>query len=272
VPPCGIACIQIALGQVAANQIQFQSFVPQSQFLSKQFTFNQLANNDSLMHQGTFTDAVLQHFYDSVQFASIGQLHKVNELTGSGNISQAVSINGSIAPACTMEQNHKTFNDIYLATLGVGLNQFTVQQKTDLTSIAQQCPLTGGTSVYQARVLLSIINDSITDYNDNCTGNSNRSMIIENNPTPIPIVNNSAFKLYPNPNNGDMILEYNLTENEKGVISIYDLTGRILKQYTINSKNTLFNINENELNSGIYYYSIHVNEKIVKTEKIVIIK
>ena len=85
-------------------------------------------------------------------------------------------------------------------------------------------------------------------------------------------IKSDGFKLYPNPNNGSMIIEYKIAENDKGVLGIYDLTGRMIKQYSLNSKNTSLTISGNELAIGTYYYSILINNRLIKTEKLIIIK
>ncbi|MGQ0829106.1 MAG: T9SS type A sorting domain-containing protein [Bacteroidota bacterium] len=269
-PPCNPACQQNLMAQITGNQIPFQSFIPQSRTLSKQSVFNDLESDVTLMNQGTPEDAVLQNFHDSVKFTCIGKFRKVNDLISAGNITQATTENNSTIPACTIEQNHKSFNQIYLVTLGAGLN---VQQKLDLASIAQQCPLTGGTSVYQARVLLSIINDSTIEYNDDCTDGGNRSMIFEDNsPSVQQAINNSAFKLYPNPNNGTMQLDYTLEKEQRGVFVIYDLLGKKQAEYELQQNASSVSISEAMLNNGIYFYKILINDKLVATDKLVIVK
>lgn len=78
--------------------------------------------------------------------------------------------------------------------------------------------------------------------------------------------------LSPNPNDGVMTLNYHLNENDNAVLMLYDITGRIISNFQINTKNTLLNIDESELNAGIYYYNLRVNNKVYKNGKIVIIK
>ncbi len=82
----------------------------------------------------------------------------------------------------------------------------------------------------------------------------------------------SDFKMYPNPNNGLMTLDYHLGDNETGTVEVYDLTGRILKSFVIQSRGTQLEINSTELSAGQYYYVIRVNGQLVKTEKLSIIK
>ncbi len=80
------------------------------------------------------------------------------------------------------------------------------------------------------------------------------------------------FKLFPNPNNGNMVLQYQLDGTETGLITIYDITGRMVKQEKLNAENKTLLIHANELNAGTYYYEIKVGDKKLKLDKLVIIK
>jgi len=78
------------------------------------------------------------------------------------------------------------------------------------------------------------------------------------------------INISPNPNNGQMTLSYHLAQAAE--LSIYDMQGRRLHTYTLQPNNQTLNLNLEELNSGIYYYSIQAKEKTLKTEKLVIVK
>ncbi|MGZ5548869.1 MAG: T9SS type A sorting domain-containing protein, partial [Nitrososphaeraceae archaeon] len=80
------------------------------------------------------------------------------------------------------------------------------------------------------------------------------------------------FKLYPNPNNGSMKFDYQLSDDQNGTIVIYDVSGRKISQYVLEHSKTTMNITEDGLQNGIYFYEVIVNDKIVSTNKIVIIK
>ncbi len=80
----------------------------------------------------------------------------------------------------------------------------------------------------------------------------------------------SSFNLSPNPNNGQMTLSYHLAQAAE--LSIYDMQGRRLINYTLPPNNQTLNLNLEELNAGIYYYSLHTHDKQLKTEKLVIVK
>jgi len=80
------------------------------------------------------------------------------------------------------------------------------------------------------------------------------------------------FKLYPNPNTGHMTFDYYLNNNESGVLTILDVSGRKISEYVLTSKQNSIFINESSIKNGIYYYNIFVNNELVKTDRIVIIK
>lgn len=82
--------------------------------------------------------------------------------------------------------------------------------------------------------------------------------------------NKETINLYPNPTTGTMKLEYPLEGNTTALFSIYEPSGRlVLKQKITNTTTT---IDANQLNAGMYYYSIASGTKNTKAEKLVIVK
>ncbi len=79
-------------------------------------------------------------------------------------------------------------------------------------------------------------------------------------------------KLYPNPNNGTMRLDYKLGGYAQAKLKLFDVTGKLVSKYDIVSNEGSIDISEQNLNNGIYFYHILVGEKTIKTDKIVIIK
>ncbi|MEI6489131.1 MAG: T9SS type A sorting domain-containing protein [Bacteroidota bacterium] len=121
-------------------------------------------------------------------------------------------------------------------------------------------PIYGGEAVYQARTLLWI------DVVDDLTV-APKSLKPKH-----PISSSGMFNLYPNPNDGNMVLEYQIQTNDSGVLSIYDVSGRLVNQKTLNSANNKVNIDATSLNAGAYYYNILVNGNKVKADKLIILK
>lgn len=80
------------------------------------------------------------------------------------------------------------------------------------------------------------------------------------------------IRLYPNPNDGNMILDYVLLPCEKGEIIFYDLAGKQIVSYLLDSTDTQLKLNNIELQAGVYFYLIKINDKAIKREKITILK
>lgn len=83
---------------------------------------------------------------------------------------------------------------------------------------------------------------------------------------------NKQGKLYPNPNNGSMSFAYNLAEGQKGVLTIYDATGRVIGNFMLEAGENVMQINEEGLNNGLYFYQYSVNGKTILSDKLIIIK
>ncbi len=89
----------------------------------------------------------------------------------------------------------------------------------------------------------------------------------------VPEYNNGLLrKLYPNPNNGNMIFEYTIAKNEIGQLIIYDITGRIINKYALNNNSNALTISEAALKNGIYFYSVTISGETKANGKFEIIK
>lgn len=80
------------------------------------------------------------------------------------------------------------------------------------------------------------------------------------------------YKLFPNPNNGNMTFEYELKQGEKGELIIYNSIGQMTNKYLLTVGSNSLQITETEFESGIYFYQQKVNGKIVNSGKLVIVK
>jgi hypothetical protein len=74
-----------------------------------------------------------------------------------------------------------------------------------------------------------------------------------------------SFNVFPNPNNGNMTLDYALAANEKGKMIICDVTGKIISQYELNNTSNKLVISNEQLNNGVYFYYIILNNKVVQS-------
>ena len=104
-------------------------------------------------------------------------------------------------------------------------------------------------------VLLSPYDTLGTDYTNPCEiisyptghGHHHQAERIETN-TP-------SFKLYPNPNNGNMTFEYSLSPTDNGQLEIVDMLGQSIKIYPLQQGNdNKLQISESTLKNGVYFY------------------
>jgi hypothetical protein len=113
--------------------------------------------------------------------------------------------------------------------------------------------------------------------------NSQDSLILMKFRTsPNSIVNNttiiSDYKLhqnYPNPFNSMTNVKWSMLKSGNAKIMVYDLRGREIQ--TLVNKNLkagTYNIrfNGEGLSSGVYFYSLSVDNKLIDTKKLVVIK
>ncbi|MBI2722788.1 MAG: T9SS type A sorting domain-containing protein [Bacteroidetes bacterium] len=137
----------------------------------------------------------------------------------------------------------------------------------NLKTLAQLCPFTDGTNVYQARALLRHYDTTI--YINNCElnapGTSQRFMSnsineqAENNPE------QALTQVYPNP----AINELTIITNVVGAhIILYNLIGQVIMDEALLSSTNKVNLSK--LSSGTYLYKVIHDKKIIKTDKLII--
>ena len=80
-----------------------------------------------------------------------------------------------------------------------------------------------------------------------------------------------SVQLFPNPNEGSMTLNYLIKQNDKALFKLYDITGRIVKEVVLDSMKDRLQINTN-FSKGIYMYQLIVNDIVIQSDKLIIIK
>ncbi|MCC7301697.1 MAG: T9SS type A sorting domain-containing protein [Bacteroidia bacterium] len=247
-------------GKIVRNEKNFIQAPVEFNYFDKKYAHRHFKDHPNWLTLNVPVDTTFQNFFASTDNSNIGAFSDVQDNINSENFSSASTLNASISPACTMEQNRQTVNSIYLNTVAQGILYYSPQDSALLRDIAVQNPLYGGDAVYSARVML----DMMVFTED--TSNSQREQQAQEYISHDVSVSN----LYPNPNNGEMQIDFSVGE---GIVelNIYDLTGRKLSSYTLQGTNTL-KINESKLNRGIYTYEIRMNSEIKSVGKFVVIK
>lgn len=78
---------------------------------------------------------------------------------------------------------------------------------------------------------------------------------------------------YPNPATNIVSFNHNLPNNaQSAAIAIFNMMGQEVIRQNVNIGNSKTDINVSDLTNGVYFYSLIINDKSVKTNKLVISK
>lgn len=201
---------------------------------------------------------------NEAQFFAVDSL--INSYATSKDTAQlnsARGINSGINPANNIEQHQKSFNAIYCMYMKQD-TLVTRGQINDLTTMAQLCPFTEGTAIYQARALLRRWNDTTFFVND-CelfaqAENSERFVApAKSEEVAKPI------KVYPNPTSGLLTVE---GCSKICIFELTDMLGRKLLSQPLSENATLIDLHV--LNNGTYLYKIVQDGRTIRQDKLVI--
>ena len=106
------------------------------------------------------------------------------------------------------------------------------------------------------------------------SGDTNGNGVIDNGEI-LSIVefdkSNVHLSAYPNPVLNNLIVNYSIEGNiNSAKIDVYDILGQKINTYTLSNKKGQLMIDVEGLNSGVYFYTIKVDEKTIKTERVII--
>jgi len=74
----------------------------------------------------------------------------------------------------------------------------------------------------------------------------------------------------PNPFTNQTTINYTLPSNTKATISIFDLSGKFIRDYNLTSEKGKVVINSSEIGKGMFLYSLISNSEVIVTKKMII--
>ncbi|MBX7242014.1 MAG: T9SS type A sorting domain-containing protein [Bacteroidia bacterium] len=189
------------------------------------------------------------------------QLHQQRN----GALTTLEAQNSSIMTTFMPEANEQKINEIYFATIAREIYTFTPTQLADIISIANQCPLAGGMSVYKARSLYAIVNDE-AEYDD--TGVCNALGMSMRKPQNTLTIE-EGFKVYPNPVQSQLTVRWDKKDHPSEII-IIDIMGKEVVQSFIAEESTETILSVDGLPSGVYILLVKDNMTVIHQEKIIV--
>ena len=131
-----------------------------------------------------------------------------------------------------------------------------------------QCPYSGGPSVYQARALIRLINDTI-DYNVDDVCGLLGIYRVQN----VKSENSSKeLKVIPNPSNGNVMLVFSGMIGNDIHLEINDVLRRRVIGRIISNLTNIYQLQLPDLQNGIYSLKLRDKQGNHLTEKIIITK
>ena len=131
---------------------------------------------------------------------------------------------------------------------------FFENKQATLESIAYQCPLTGGTAVFRARGLLSLVDDY--DFGDdvvNCQEVGNRSA----DGSSVNTKDADGLLIYPNPASTEItVVLPNGSNGDYSRLQLLDVSGMVVREVQTPEQTSL-RMDVSELPRGIYLCKVH---------------
>lgn len=140
-------------GSTAADTLDFADYAVEFTYKSKQFVYDLITKDTSLLTRNVPGDTTFRNFYNSVYVSNIGLFNRVDSLLGIGDLNGAYEMNSSISDTNLFESNLKTCNAILISKILVD-SALSATDSVTLYNIAVQDPLTGGWAAYMARAML----------------------------------------------------------------------------------------------------------------------
>ncbi len=258
----------VQLGKIARNVDTFP-WQDTAEVLAKEEAIWMLWANPSLMSGAT----LLRNFNDSVSWASLGEILSIDTAmispydTGTSYYTGLLEEVNAITPANIIENNLQVATSEYLSFLIS--NTLSTSQLNITRLLANQCYDWGGSAVYLARDLLTSFDTAGTPYNDTCGG---VPLLLRGPGQTQTAAIEYVIKLYPNPNNGNFTLEYNIGTSHDGRLLLYNTLGQVMGDYSLNGSEGKKNISNPQLSNGIYFWKVFTNSGVAKVGKVIIMK
>jgi hypothetical protein len=242
----------LAIEKIVLNNNSYNYLDNEVRYNEKEFAFDVLNSDSSLLNMGASNDVVYQNFYNLVFNSSLGDFKSIQKLIGELSIDSALLQNQAIITQNLIEQNQKIVNDIYLSTY-IYDSTLSSQQYQTLLNIAMLTPYLGGDAVFSARVMLDIdIDDYAVPYR---LANPNNGV--------------NQIVIYPNPTTD--ILNIEIPDDfEQLSFELIDILGRMHIKAEVSTN--IYKINTGNLKEGVYILKVKSFGKNIATERIVKIK
>ena len=173
--------------------------------------------------------------------------------------------NNAIVTSNICAVNQKMVNEVLLSYMLWEDNTLSETVLQQVKAVADQCPMDGGFAVYEARTIYRRFVPSATwDISQECAQNrpNDRSAT-----TGLTI---SDYVLSPNPANNWLMVSRKPSSAEAAVIELYNPYGKLAKRSDFPATSSSITIDTQNLPSGMYFYKIASQGKLLDNGKVMI--
>jgi len=258
---------------VATNVTDYGGNPAVSEWIGQYKLWQTLLIDTALLNSST----TLQAFYSMAESSRYAYLTTIENYISVGNFSSACSMlatcptpnpqydhaTGAIvtdsAGATHVVNNYRKFYRILIHYLNGTISG---DEKDSLISLAGLCPATDGTVVYQARGLYAMVFNDVSMFTDEgCNppdygkpGRVSTSPAQQNAQLPLPnlSVQEQAYVLSPNPNNGSFALLQKVPDANPVNVEIWNAEGKILSAKMLQFNGGITHLNVQDVTPGLY--------------------
>ncbi|HCI59000.1 MAG TPA: hypothetical protein DFH96_09465, partial [Bacteroidetes bacterium] len=223
------------------------------------------------LHPLQSADSMQQIWLDKIAFLNqtIHNLETQRQALRENNLANAELENDYVVNAEIPELNTAVINDIEIEYQESGDDATVIANNfTTLLNIAQQCPYSGGHAVMRARVLLSMLTDSIA-YDDD--GNCLQSGIYrKSKDAAAEVKTTEGIQIIPNPANDKIEIKLNGINDGICRVQIKNMLNEIVYDDVFDSKKQKHTISVSNLSQGVYSLSVNAVGKKSIINKLII--
>ncbi len=263
--------IEKELYEFIADTALFPVFNTETHVQRKQYVYAFLKNDSALWIE----NQTLKDFYRNAEHGNLKKMSDIGLAISARLFGEANTKNKAFDPQNIIELTQSNYDKAYLNWI-LDQNPADSVQLNPIKESAALCPLRAGNAVFQARALFELITGQTYIFSNTC---DSLDAAIEQQVFRTPghsensvLAAMSETRLYPNPNDGNMTLEYSLETGEHGLLMLSDLNGKEILNYAVQANSISVQIRAPEISNGIYCYQFLVNGLCRKTGKLVIIK
>ncbi|MBL0340461.1 MAG: right-handed parallel beta-helix repeat-containing protein [Bacteroidetes bacterium] len=226
---------------IAEDSLVFTEYENEFTYKSKQYLFEQINADTSLLTKNTSKDTTFSRFYSDILVTNIGSFRRVDSLIMADNLAAALTLNDTIPAANEMEWNLKTVNTLLISKVLVD-SALSSTDSSSLESIAMQDPIVAGKAVYMARAIL------FKEVHDELPGLRTMNQLLE---PVISEIKTSSFQILPNPAFDQCEILFEAMEQDF-ILELRNGVGQVLYHKKLPSNTLKFDLPLKSYKPGFY--------------------